>query len=370
MEFVGSEVRRQYLDDGAAKAAVRRRIFRMVRGDVEPDPTGVGHQTWVPAASANSSYRPPKCVLVLRIPTGDEGIGRCRGKHAKQAGCIENREALIGGNSAPGPMPLQHRMYARAPHELCKIRLFRRAYAAGRSAIIFRFVVVVHPHRAVESRWREYSELRRTGYGPGSHEANPRRGRRQEAGRGRLPDAGSRRRWSPTGPGIAPVICPQFQDCSSSLLSDSGTVEFSFAVSWNGIEIGSILLIEVRYLSRVQGNHHIVGRRRYGRLRHCRNLHVRGHGIRGKWKAADRVHRVINSGLNDRGVHGTGLWRLAAHDGDAVVGHRVPEHNGVRACGRALRIPPNVALGQFGPLSKGQGGGEHGPETSISKHYP
>ena len=113
---------------------------------------------------------------------------------------------------------------------------------------------------------------------------------------------------------------------------------------WNGIEIGGILLIEGRYLSRVQGNQHIVGRRGYDLSAIAGT--VRGASRhRSKWKAADRVHRVINGGLNNRSLHRTSLWRLPPTT-TVLLSVTVPEHHRVRACGRALRIPPNVASGQ------------------------
>ena len=206
-----------------------------------------------------------------------------------------------------------------------------------------RLVVVLHPYVAVERRRRRDPELRRTGHRPGGHETNPWRGRRKEAWWRRLPNAGSWGRRSPPRPGVPAIIGSQCKDTGRGLLAYGDAVEFSFVVSWYGTEIIGILLIERGCLSRIQGDQHVVSCRGHGRLRQRWNLHVWLDCIRGERITANRVHCVVHCDLNDCNLDRTLLWRLAAHDGDAVVRHCVPEHNGIRIGRRVLRFVALVA---------------------------
>jgi hypothetical protein len=103
----------------------------------------------------------------------------------------------------------------------------------------------------------------------------------------------------------------------------------------------------------------------YGRLSHFRNLYVAPSRHTGQMESRRSRSPRHNGGLNDRSLRSASLWRLAAHDDYAVVRHRVPEHHRVRACGRALRVSPDVASGQFRPSGR-----KHLLETSTSKHFP
>src|SRR5215472_690796 len=84
-EFVRAEVGLQCRNNGAAEAAVRSWILRVVRRNDKPDPVRIRLQFRIVASDANGGYWPPEGVGELRIPASDECIGRRSGEHREQS---------------------------------------------------------------------------------------------------------------------------------------------------------------------------------------------------------------------------------------------------------------------------------------------
>src|SRR5215813_5027112 len=70
-ELVRSEVGLQCCNNGAAVAAVRGGILRVVRRSDQANPIRIRLQDWIAAPDANGRYRPPEGVGVLRVPACD-----------------------------------------------------------------------------------------------------------------------------------------------------------------------------------------------------------------------------------------------------------------------------------------------------------
>src|SRR5262249_59997521 len=80
-EFVGAEVGLQCGNNGAAEAAMRGWILRVVRRNHKPDPVRIRLQVRIAASDPNGGYRPPEGATVLSVPASDESIGRRGGEH-------------------------------------------------------------------------------------------------------------------------------------------------------------------------------------------------------------------------------------------------------------------------------------------------
>src|SRR5215510_12439436 len=94
-EFVSSEVGLQRSNNGAADAAVRAWILRVVRRNNQPDPVRIRLQARIAASGANGRYRPPEGVGELRVPAPDECIGRRSGEHREESRGVQSRKTLV-----------------------------------------------------------------------------------------------------------------------------------------------------------------------------------------------------------------------------------------------------------------------------------
>src|SRR5215472_301346 len=304
-ELVSSEVGLQRCNNGAAEAAVRGWILRVVRRNDKPDPVRIRLQFRIVASDANGGYWPPEGVGELRIPASDECIGRRSGEHREQSRGVESRKALAAGNVAPGVVPLLHRMNADAPDEPCKVGLFLRPDTAHLAAVILCFLVVPHPDIAVQIGRRGWAELRRTIHGPGRDVANPGRCRRQVPRRRSLPNAGSRLGWLPGCSGVPAVIGSQVQNAGRGLLAGGDAVELRPMVPSERLQKLVVYPIQLLLLIRVERHQHVVSGSRDGRLRESGTPYLGCDSVRSERIAADGVYRVIDGGMNDRGFYRT-----------------------------------------------------------------
>jgi hypothetical protein len=92
----------------------------MVRGDDESYSRRIrrGFRVAVGIASSNGGNGSPKIVEILRIPTSNQCIGRCRREHCEVAGIVSQTEAFGHGERAPGSIPLQGRIVAPEPGDV------------------------------------------------------------------------------------------------------------------------------------------------------------------------------------------------------------------------------------------------------------
>src|SRR5215510_7012228 len=71
-DLVSSEVGLQRCNNGAAEAAVRGWVLRVVRRNDQADPLRIRLQARIAAPGANGRYRPPEGVGELRVPASDQ----------------------------------------------------------------------------------------------------------------------------------------------------------------------------------------------------------------------------------------------------------------------------------------------------------